>query len=108
PTDDRLRSCVPTRSAIPMRSSSQRTTSASGRDCRTSTEHFGYGIRALRMAASVCPMTRDAEDIVYDRIGHGYRAVRRSDPRLAEQIWRALGDSHTVLNAGAGTGYYEP
>jgi Methyltransferase domain len=44
----------------------------------------------------------------YDRIGHGYSQLRRPDPRIAARIDRALGDAHTVLNVGAGTGSYEP
>jgi SAM-dependent methyltransferase len=48
----------------------------------------------------------DAE--LYDRIGTGYEAARREDPRLAMTIRRALGDSRTVINIGAGTGSYEP
>jgi SAM-dependent methyltransferase len=44
----------------------------------------------------------------YDRLGRGYGRVRRSDPRIAAQIERALGDARTVLNVGAGTGSYEP
>lgn len=45
---------------------------------------------------------------LYDNIGTAYRATRRTDPRIAEQIWTALGDARTVLNVGAGTGSYEP
>ena len=45
---------------------------------------------------------------LYDAIGVGYVATRRTDPRIAEQIWAALGDARTVLNVGAGTGSYEP
>ena len=48
------------------------------------------------------------EDALYDRIGHGYRATRRTDPRLAQLIWNGLGDAETVLNVGAGSGAYEP
>ena len=44
----------------------------------------------------------------YDRIGVGYREVRRPDPRIAARIEAALGDARTVLNVGAGTGSYEP
>src|SRR4051812_12264751 len=44
----------------------------------------------------------------YDRIGVGYRQVRRPDPRIAARIEAALGDAATVLNVGAGTGSYEP
>ncbi|MCS0639847.1 class I SAM-dependent methyltransferase [Streptomyces sp. LP05-1] len=45
---------------------------------------------------------------VYDRIGVGYSAVRRPDPRWARLIRAALGDARTVLNVGAGSGAYEP
>jgi SAM-dependent methyltransferase len=44
----------------------------------------------------------------YDRIGVGYRAVRRPEPRIAVRIEAALGDARSVLNVGAGTGSYEP
>lgn len=45
---------------------------------------------------------------LYDAIGGAYTATRRTDPRIAAQIWDALGDARTVLNVGAGTGSYEP
>lgn len=45
---------------------------------------------------------------LYDTIGATYTATRRTEPRIAAQIWAALGDSRTVLNVGAGTGSYEP
>ena len=44
----------------------------------------------------------------YDRIGQDYAGARRTDPRIAQRIWDALADAHTVLNVGAGTGSYEP
>jgi SAM-dependent methyltransferase len=44
----------------------------------------------------------------YDRIGGGYSQTRLPDPRIAESILQALGDSASVLNVGAGTGSYEP
>ncbi len=44
----------------------------------------------------------------YDVHGHGYAQHRRSDPRIAAPVHRALGDARTVLNVGAGTGSYEP
>src|SRR6201994_1513371 len=44
----------------------------------------------------------------YDTIGAPYPAPRRAEPRIAAQIWAALGDAQTVLNVGAGTGSYEP
>ncbi|TCO47351.1 class I SAM-dependent methyltransferase [Actinocrispum wychmicini] len=45
---------------------------------------------------------------LYDAIGTTYTVTRRTEPRIAEQIWAALGDARTVLNVGAGTGSYEP
>src|SRR5438876_5800171 len=45
---------------------------------------------------------------LYDTIGATYTATRRTEPRIAEQVWAALGDTRTVLNVGAGTGSYEP
>lgn len=47
-------------------------------------------------------------EAAYDLIGVGYSDVRRPEPRIAERIEAALGDAHTVLNVGAGTGSYEP
>lgn len=44
----------------------------------------------------------------YDAIGHGYRATRRPDPRIAEQVQAALHGMGSVLNVGAGAGSYEP
>jgi SAM-dependent methyltransferase len=46
--------------------------------------------------------------ILYDRIGTGYAAYRRPDPRIAKRIVAALGDARSVVNVGAGTGSYEP
>jgi SAM-dependent methyltransferase len=45
---------------------------------------------------------------LYDTIGATYTVTRRTEPRIAAQIWAALGDARTVLNVGAGTGSYEP
>ena len=45
---------------------------------------------------------------LYDHIGKTYASTRHSDPRIAAAIMRALGDSHTMVNVGAGTGAYEP
>lgn len=45
---------------------------------------------------------------LYDTIGAGYTATRRTEPRIAARIWAALGDARTVLNVGAGIGSYEP
>jgi SAM-dependent methyltransferase len=48
------------------------------------------------------------EQQLYDRIGAGYPVTRKADPRWAAAIRAALGDAKNVLNAGAGTGSYEP
>jgi SAM-dependent methyltransferase len=45
---------------------------------------------------------------LYDTIGATYAVTRRTEPRIAAQIWATLGDARTVLNVGAGTGSYEP
>jgi len=45
---------------------------------------------------------------LYDSIGVTYTVTRRTEPRIAAQVWAALGDARTVLNVGAGTGSYEP
>jgi SAM-dependent methyltransferase len=47
-------------------------------------------------------------EAAYDRMGIGYSAVRRPEPRIAERIDAALGDARSVLNVGAGSGSYEP
>lgn len=47
-------------------------------------------------------------EAAYDRMGIGYSAVRRPDPRIAARIEAALGDTSSVLNVGAGAGSYEP
>ena len=45
---------------------------------------------------------------MYDAIGATYTATRRTEPRIAAQVWAALGAARTLLNVGAGTGSYEP
>jgi len=45
---------------------------------------------------------------LYGAIGQGYKELRRPDPRIADQLWAALGDAKSVLNVGAGAGSYEP
>ncbi|HEY8809294.1 MAG TPA: class I SAM-dependent methyltransferase, partial [Solirubrobacterales bacterium] len=47
-------------------------------------------------------------EAAYDRMGIGYSAVRRPEPRIAARIEAALGEAKSVLNVGAGTGSYEP
>jgi SAM-dependent methyltransferase len=44
----------------------------------------------------------------YDVLGRTYSATRQQDPRVAAQLWAALGEARSVLNVGAGTGSYEP
>jgi SAM-dependent methyltransferase len=43
----------------------------------------------------------------YDTIGVGYSAFRQPDPRIAAQIWSAVGEAARIVNVGAGTGSYE-
>jgi SAM-dependent methyltransferase len=43
----------------------------------------------------------------YDASRAAYTATRRTDPRIAAAIERALGGARTVLNVGAGAGSYE-
>jgi SAM-dependent methyltransferase len=43
----------------------------------------------------------------YDAIGLGYTSYRRPDPRIAAQIWAAVGDAARIVNVGAGAGSYE-
>ncbi|HYR10778.1 MAG TPA: class I SAM-dependent methyltransferase [Longimicrobium sp.] len=45
---------------------------------------------------------------LYDRIGVGYSAYRRPDPRIGARIADALGPARSVVNVGAGAGSYEP
>jgi SAM-dependent methyltransferase len=45
---------------------------------------------------------------LYDTIGAAYTVTRRTEPRIAAQVWAALGEARTVLNVGAGAGSYEP
>lgn len=44
----------------------------------------------------------------YDKHGQKYSGHRRTDPRIAEYVYSALGSAKTVLNLGAGAGSYEP
>jgi SAM-dependent methyltransferase len=44
---------------------------------------------------------------LYDRIGVGYTSFRQPDPRIAAQIWQAVGDATRIVNVGAGAGSYE-
>ena len=45
---------------------------------------------------------------LYDTIGTTYTVTRRTELRIAAQVWAALGDARTVLNVGAGTGSDQP
>lgn len=49
-----------------------------------------------------------AGDFDYERGGHLYSTIRRPEPRFAERIRAAFGDSTTLVNVGAGAGSYEP
>jgi SAM-dependent methyltransferase len=58
--------------------------------------------------ATTTAQPNPAGDVDYSAHGRGYATKRRTDPRIATWIHRALGDSRTVLNVGAGAGSYEP
>ncbi len=45
---------------------------------------------------------------LYDKIGAGYNAHRRPDPRIGAAILNALSTARSVVNVGAGAGSYEP
>ena len=69
--------------------------------------------RELNVRAKGTPVTPEEQlgmfgTRLYDAIGGAYPATRRTEPRIAAQVWDALGDARTVLNVGAGTGSYEP
>lgn len=49
-----------------------------------------------------------AGDANYGAIGVGYREFRRPESEIEAVIHRALGDSDSVINVGAGAGSYEP
>ena len=63
---------------------------------------------SARTPATRMPPEHRSNDTSYEQIGLGYTRARRTEPRIAERIFSALGDAHTVLNVGAGTGCYEP
>ena len=66
-------------------------------------------VRMSAPGASVCCMEVSmSSGQLYDTIGATYTVTRRTEPRIAAQIWGALGDARTILNVGAGTGSYEP
>ncbi|MFC4619480.1 class I SAM-dependent methyltransferase [Camelliibacillus cellulosilyticus] len=50
----------------------------------------------------------DSPAFNYDKHGQKYSWHRRTDPRIAEYVYQALGSAQTVLNVGAGAGSYEP
>src|SRR5215469_6049908 len=63
---------------------------------------FNYGDLELRSR------TDDALARLNARQGSSYSLNRRPDPSIAAQIRRALGGARRIVNAGAGTGSYEP
>lgn len=45
---------------------------------------------------------------IYDDIGTNYSATRRTDPKIAKQLYAELQGATRIVNIGAGTGSYEP
>lgn len=63
---------------------------------------------ALGLSAQGVNATLPRGPAAYDTIGSTYAQTRRSDPRIRDAIWKALGDARSVVNLGAGAGSYEP
>jgi SAM-dependent methyltransferase len=59
------------------------------------------------MTAPACGEVVSDEVSEYDASRAAYTATRRTDPRIAAAVERALGDARTVVNVGAGAGSYE-
>lgn len=45
---------------------------------------------------------------IYDDIGVNYSVTRRTDPKIAQQLYAELAGATRIVNIGAGTGSYEP
>lgn len=67
---------------------------------------LGFGLQEIATTPEAQLKAFGAQ--LYETIGSAYPATRRTEPRIAAQVWQALGDARTVLNVGAGTGSYEP
>jgi SAM-dependent methyltransferase len=46
-------------------------------------------------------------DAIYDDIGNDYSVTRRTDPKIAQQLYAELRGATRIVNIGAGTGSYE-
>jgi len=53
-------------------------------------------------------MSKTGPSPLYDDVGRGYAAARRTEPRIAVVLWSRMPPAATILNVGAGTGSYEP
>jgi SAM-dependent methyltransferase len=60
------------------------------------------------LPSTVLTERNPAGDVDYGTHGQGYVNRRRTDPRIAAWVHKALGGARTVLNVGAGAGSYEP
>ena len=45
---------------------------------------------------------------IYDKIGVNYSMIRRTDPKIAQQLYAELKGATRIINIGASTGSYEP
>ena len=45
---------------------------------------------------------------IYDEIGINYSVTRRTDPKIAKQLYAELQGATRIVNIGAGAGSYEP
>ncbi len=72
------------------------------------TRHCAPLNKECRISMTNTPKQNAAGDVDYGRHGQSYARIRRTDPRIAAWVHRALGVARTVLNVGAGAGSYEP
>jgi hypothetical protein len=72
------------------------------------TRHCAPLNKECRISMTTTSEQHPAGDVDYGRHGQSYAQIRRTDPRIAAWVHRALGDARTVLNVGAGAGSYEP
>src|SRR5580704_9119822 len=96
-----------TRASITSTRSTRAVTSPPGRSPNCSRPRSGRrSARCAEVSLRIVGVMSGAP--LYDTIGAAYTVTRRTEPRIAAQVWAALGDARTVLNVGAGTGSYEP
>lgn len=94
---------MPPRPSAPSKPTSRACESAGAASCWT-TRYIVANLNYSLVTLLAVTATGDP----YATLGNSYATRRRPDPRVAREIWAALGDARTVLNVGAGAGSYEP